>query len=190
MGRHSAFLYKLIFSNLWCFKPVLDLICRMSGGEMNALVRTTTAFTQAEGSSARNVIPAEAKLVSNMRLSPADSVAGAVEYLRKTVKDDSVELTVLESHEPSPVSETGCDSYYKVADSVAETWQGTVVTPYLMVQCSDSRHYRDISRHVYKFSAMDLTSEERKTIHGNNERIRLETIAKSVEFYIRLLHKC
>ncbi len=190
LARHSTFLYKLIFSNLWCFKPVLDRICRMSGGEMNALVRTTTAFTQAEGSSARNVIPAEAKLVSNMRLSPADSVASAVEYLRKTVNDDSVELTVLESNEPSPVSETGCDRYYKVADSVAETWTGTVVTPYLMVQCSDSRHYRDISRHVYKFSAMDLTSEERKTIHGNNERIRLETIAKSVEFYIRLLNKC
>ncbi len=190
LARHSTFLYKLIFSNLWCFKPVLDLICRKSGGEMNALVRTTTAFTQAEGSNARNVIPAEARLVSNMRLSPADSVADATAYLKKVVNDDSVELTVLESNEPSPVSETNCDSYYKVADAVAETWRGCVVTPYLMVQCSDSRHYRDISRHVYKFSAMDLTAAERKTIHGNNERIRLETVEKSVEFYIRLLGKC
>ena len=83
-----------------------------------------------------------------------------------------------------------CDSYYKVADAVAETWPGCVVTPYLMVQCSDSRHYRDISNHVYKFSAMDLTAEERKSIHGNNERIRLETIGKAVEFYLRLLGKC
>lgn len=187
LARHSTFLYKLIFSNLWCFKPVLDLICRLSGGEMNALVRTTTAFTQAEGSKARNVIPAEAHLVSNMRLSPSDSVAEATAYLKKVVNDDQVEITILESHEPSPVSETDCDSYNKVADAVAATWQGCVVTPYIMVQCSDSRHYRDISRHVYKFSAMDLTAEERKSIHGNNERIRLETIAKSVEFYIRLM---
>jgi carboxypeptidase PM20D1 len=37
---------------------------------------------------------------------------------------------------------------------------------------------------------MDLTNEERRTIHGNNERIRLETIGKSVEFYIRLMKKC
>ncbi len=190
LARHSTFLYKLIFSNLWCFKPVLDLICRLSGGEMNALVRTTTAFTQAEGSKARNVIPAEAHLVSNMRLNPSDSVAEATAYLKKIVNDEQVEITVLESQEPSPISQTDCDSYYKVADSVAATWQGCVVTPYIMVQCSDSRHYRDISRHVYKFSAMDLTSEERKTIHGNNERIRLETIQKSVEFYIRLLNKC
>ena len=190
LARHSSFLYKLIFSNLWCFKPVLDLICRLSGGEMNALVRTTTAFTQAAGSKARNVIPAEAHLVSNMRLSPSDSVEDATAYLKKVVNDPQVEIEVLESQEPSPISETDCESYYKVADAVAQTWKGCVVTPYIMVQCSDSRHYRDISRHVYKFSAMDLTSEERKTIHGNNERIRLETIHKSVEFYLRLLKQC
>jgi carboxypeptidase PM20D1 len=59
-----------------------------------------------------------------------------------------------------------------------------------MVQCSDSRHYRDLSNHVYRFSAMALTSEERATIHGHNERIRLEAISRAVEFYIRLMKKC
>ena len=190
LGRHSGFGLKLVFANLWLFKPVLDLICKKGGGEMNALVRTTTAFTMAEGSNARNVIPAEAKLISNMRLNPADSVASATEYLKKTVGDDSVEITVLESFEPSPISETDCESWDKVAAAVAETWRGCIVSPYLMVQCSDSRHYRDLSRHVYRFSAMDLTAEERKTIHGNNERIRLECAARAVEFYIRLMKKC
>ena len=190
LGRHSTFLYKLIFANLWLFKPVLDLICRLSGGELNALVRTTTAFTQMEGSNARNVIPTEASLVSNMRLNPADTVESAAAYLKKAVKDVAVKIAILESCQPSPISETGCVSWDKIASAVAETWPGTIVTPYLMVQCSDSRHYRDLSRHVYRFSAMDLTAEERRTIHGNNERIRLDTIARSVEFYIRLMAKC
>ncbi len=190
LGRHSSFALKIVFANLWLFKPVLDLICRGSGGELNALVRTTTAFTMMEGSNARNVIPPEAKLISNMRLNPADSVASAADYLKKSVADDSVEITVLESFEPSPISETGCDSWNKVAAAVAETWPGCIVSPYLMVQCSDSRHYRDLSRHVYRFSAMDLTAEERKTIHGNNEKIRLESICRATEFYIRLMKKC
>ena len=190
LGRHSSFALKIVFANLWLFEPVLDLICRLSGGEMNALVRTTTAFTQMEGSAGRNVLPAEAYLISNMRLSPKDTVEGATEYLRKTVNDPAVEIQVLESFSPSPVSETNCESWDKVAQAVSHTWPGCIVTPYLMVQCSDSRHYGPISNHVYRFSAMDLTAEERRSIHGNNEKIRLETIARAVEFYIRLMMQC
>ena len=190
LGRHSSFLYKIIFANLWCFGWVIDLLGRMSGGEMNALVRTTVAFTQMQGSSARNVIPTEAKIVTNMRLNPADTVSGALSYLKKVVDDPDVEITALEFCEPSPISETGCEAWEKVASSVEHTWPGCIVAPYLMVQCSDSRHYRDLSNHVYRFSAMDMTKEERGSVHGNNERIRLECICRAVEFYIRLMRQC
>ena len=190
LGRYSTLLYRVIFANLWCFGWVLDLLGKSSGGEMNALLRTTVAFTQMEGSSARNVIPPEAKMVANMRLNPADSVASALEYLKKTVNDPSVEITALESFEPSRISETDCEAWDKVASAVAETWRGCIVSPYLMVQCSDSRHWGRISDKVYRFSAMDMTAQERATIHGNNERIRLESIARATEFYIRLMKKC
>ena len=190
LGRYSTPLYRMIFANLWCFGWVIDLLGKTGGGEINALIRTTSAFTQMEGSSARNVIPPEAKMVANMRLNPADSVKTALEYLKKTVNNDEVEITVLESFEPSPVSETNCPAWDKVAYAVANTWKGCVVTPYLMVQCSDSRHYGKISNHVYRFSAMDMTAQERASIHGNNERIRVETIGKAVEFYIRLISQC
>ena len=104
--------------------------------------------------------------------------------------DNERTIKAIESFEPSPVSETDCEAWSKVAASVAETWRGCVVSPYLMVQCSDSRHYGRISNHVYRFSAMDLSAEERGLIHGNNERIRVETACKAVEFYLRLLGRC
>ena len=190
LGRHSSFLYRMIFANLWCFGWVLDLLGRLSGGEINALLRTTVAFTQMEGSSARNVIPPEAKMVANMRLNPADSVESALAYLRKTVKNEKIEISALESFEPSRISRTDCEGWEKVSAAVAENWPGCIVAPYLMVQCSDSRHWGVISDKVYRFSAMDLTAAERATIHGNNERVRLEGICKAAEFYIRLLKKC
>ncbi len=190
LGRHSNFPVRLVFANLWLFRPVLDLICKRSGGELNALVRTTAAFTQMQGSNARNVLPAEASLICNMRLSPADTVEDVTAHLKKAVNDEAVELTVLESFPPSPVSETGCDSWNKLSQAVVQTWQGSIVSPYLMIQCSDSRHYSKLSRHVYRFSAMDMTAGERRTIHGCNEGIRLEAICRAVEFYIRLMGKC
>lgn len=187
LGRRSTFLYRLIFANLWCFGWVIDLLAKTSGGEMNALLRTTVAFTQMEGSSARNVIPPEARMVANMRINPADSVDSAVAYLQQAVSNTNVEISVLESFEPSRISRTEGPAWDAVASAVSQTWPGCVVAPYLMVQCSDSRHYSKISDCVYRFSAMDMTAEERKSIHGNNEKIRLESISKAVEFYIRLM---
>ena len=189
LGRHSTFVYRMIFANLWCFKPVLDMISKKSGGEMNALMRTTVAFTQMKGSDASNVIPPSASMVSNIRINPADSVEGVIKYITKTVDNDRIKVSAIFSNEPSRISTTDCEGWEKVVIAVSDTWQGTIVTPYLMVQCSDSRHYGAISDKVYRFSAMDLTAEERASIHGNNEKIRLESICRAVEFYIRLMRQ-
>ena len=157
---------------------------------MNALMRTTVAFTQMQGSSAPNVIPPRAAMISNLRLNPATTVEETLSYLKKSVGDDKVEITCLHGMNPSRISRTDCEGWEKVASAVASTWRGCIVSPYLMVQCSDSRHWGRISDRVYRFSAMDLTSEERATIHGNNESIRIETLCRATEFYLRQMRNC
>jgi len=190
LGRHSSFLYRMIFANMWLFGGVLDLLCKKQGGELNALIRTTVAFTQMSGSKAPNVIPPLASMVANIRLNPEDSIASAVEYVRQTINDPRIELSVSEAMEPSRISRTDCEGWKRVSTAVTETWKGCIAAPYLMVQCSDSRHYGVISDRVYRFSAIDLTAEELHSIHGNNEHIRLETICRAVEFYIRVMKQC
>ncbi len=190
LGRHSTFVYRMIFANLWAFGWVLNLICKSSGGELNALLRTTVAFTQAMGSSTENVIPSEAKMVSNIRLNVGETVDSAMERIKRTINNDRINIKVINGVNPSRISVSNGEAWDKVASAVASTWEGSIVSPYLMMQCSDSRHYGRISDKVYRFSAMDLTTEERATIHGNNERIRIETLEKAVEFYIRLIKQC
>lgn len=189
LGRHSTFVYKLIFANLWCFLPLLDMICKRSGGELNALMRTTCAFTTMQGSKGLNVLPPYAKMTANLRIISGETVESTLEYIKKTVNDPSVDIALMEGCDPSPVSQTDCAEWEQLASAIASTWQGALVSPYLMLACSDSRHYRDLSDKVYRFSAMALSKEERATIHGNDERIPLETITKTVEFYLRLIEK-
>ena len=144
-----------------------------------------------KGSDAFNVIPTEAKMLSNIRLNPEDSIQSAIGYLNKVIGDETVKVAVDgNGMEPTIISDIDCDGYKKVASAVASTWKGTVVAPYLMVQGSDSRRYQRITDKIYRFSAVELSKEERSTIHGNNERIKIETVKKSVEFYIRLIKSC
>lgn len=188
-GRHSTFLYRMIFANQWCFSGALNIYAKLLGGEMNALVRTTTAFTQMEGSKGVNVIPPVARMASNHRIIPGETVESTVARIRKLVKDDKIEVNVINGNDPSVISDINCEAYERVSSSVAETWQEAIVSPYLMVACSDSRHWGEISDKVYRFSAMALSKEERASIHGNNEKIPVQTISTTVEFFYRLMKK-
>ena len=190
LGRRSTLLYRVIFANLWCFAPLLNLICKKSGGELNALVRTTVAFTQMEGSAASNVLPPHASVGANLRLICGETVEGAKRRLEKLCGDKRIRVDVVMGMNPSPVSRTDDEPWQRLDRAIRATWPEAVVSPYLMLACSDSRHYGPISDHVYRFSAMALSKEQRGMIHGNNERIPLDTIKTTVAFYQRVIRGC
>ena len=189
LGRHSTFAYKIIFANLWCFAPLLDILARKSGGELNSMLRTTAAVTKLEGSNAYNVLPPKASCGINVRLMGKDTVDSALNHFNKVVKNSKIKAKVISGTNPSIYSETNCKQWEMLEEVIKETWQDVIVTPYMMPARSDSGHYCKISNYVYRFSAMKLSPKERAMTHGHNERISTDNLLKVVEFYIRLLER-
>jgi carboxypeptidase PM20D1 len=185
LGRHSSLPYRMLFANLWCFRPVLNFICRISGGELNALVRTTCAFTQMQGGEATNVLPPVVTAGANLRIMVGETVQSTKERLARITGVQDIE--VIWGNDPSPVSRTDGEPWERLGSAIAQTWPDAILSPYLMLAASDSYHYGQVCDSVYRFSAMALSGEERKMIHGHNERVPIATLVKTVQFYQRLM---
>lgn len=186
LAPHTPFGLRVVFANLWCFGGLLTALAEKLGGELNAMMRTTFAFTMLKGSKQNNVMPNEASAGINVRLVNTDSPDDVKAYMERAIQNPRVRVDVVHAQPASPYAATGGEHWNKLAKAAAHTWDGCIVSPYLMIACSDSRHYAGFCEDVYKFSAMHLTAEQRGLIHNDNERIPVTEIAKTVEFYLRL----
>ncbi len=189
MGRYCKFSTRLLLANRDILRPLYFRWLKRQGGMIEASARTTFALTRARGAQAGNVIPSEASMSANLRLMAGDTVESVTARLRRRIRDVQIEIVPGSCTEPVPDSMMTA-GFDEIRSAIEATWPQAVVTPYLMVACTDSRHWREICDNVYRFSAKYITSEEKATVHGDNERIRIENTENAVKFFIRLLRRC
>jgi len=189
LAPHSrSFLIKIIFANLWLFTPVVKLIAKLSGGEMLSMFKTTQAFTVSESSDAINVLPTKASVGINYRLRPEETSDEVIKKIKKIIKHQDIEVEVLKVSEATSTSLMD-EPFGIVRQAIKKTWPEVIVSPYLMVATSDSRHYHEICQRVYKFSPMDVSKDDLKLIHGEDEKISIENVIHGTYFYLNLIEK-
>jgi carboxypeptidase PM20D1 len=183
----AGFGYRLVFANLWLFEPLITKVLGRAQ-ETAPLVRTTTAPTIFQAGAKENVVPGHARAVVNFRVLPGDTIDGVLDHVRRVVADDRVRANALPiQREASQVSPTDTEYFDLLSRTIRETFPGAVVTPYLVLGGTDSRLFQDLTDNVYRFMPFRLSREDLKGIHGTNERISVEALAKAVSFYMRLI---
>lgn len=187
MGRFSDFGHRIIYASPKLFLPLIEMISHSLGGEINALLRTTVAFTMTQGSKTSNVLPSSASATCDVRVLTGMSCEQVIEHFKNAVNDPDIEFEVVTAAEPSLSSPSDGRQWELLSETIARTWENTVVSPYLMVARSDSTVYTKICDNVYRFAPIALSLEESATIHAADERIPLSKLAKSVEFYHKLI---
>lgn len=187
LGAHARGPLRFVFTRLWLTKRLLLVLFGRLSDETAAMIRTTQAVTQLRGSQAANALAERAVATVNIRVAVGSSVAEATEHVRRAIKDPLVTISTLHPNEPSPVSPTSGPAWELVKATIEETFPGTIVTPYVMMAASDSRHYTRISDFVYRFSPFEMSKDERGTLHAIDERMHVATFLRGVEFYTRLV---
>lgn len=189
MGKNATFALKLVFANMWLFKGLVKKLLVKLGADTRALVSSTFAFTMMNGGNQTNIIPNHVEANINVRIAPFDTADDVVNHIKKVLKDDSFVITTSNINKMYSECDFNQKGYDIIKDTTIETYPGTVVAPFIMLGGTDARHYNEISSCVIRYSPIKVTNEDRKGIHGLNEKIKVETLQKGLEFYQRLLKK-
>jgi carboxypeptidase PM20D1 len=157
--------------------------------ETAALVRTTTAPTVFNGGVKANVLPQRAEALVNFRILHGDTIDGVLEHCRKVIRDKQVQVELAPGMraEPSPLSSTHSATFELLASVAAEVFPGVAITTGLVPGATDARHYHDVVDQRFNFAPVLLTSADLSRIHGTDERLSLENLARLVDFNRRLL---
>ena len=166
--------------------PVTASALAAAGGEPAALVRTTVAATGLRAGSADNVLATEASATLNCRILPGETTDTVVQRIRRRVRDERITITVVEGHDPSSESPTD-DRFDALAAALADSWPDATAVPYLMMAASDSRHFHTWCSHVYRFAPLEMDAEQRASIHGENERVRVDSLLRGERFHRALI---
>ena len=188
-GPEMNFPLNTFFANTWLTGSLLKW--QLSGkNTTNALIRTTVAPTILRSGLKDNVLPTEATAKINFRIAPNETSESVLNYVKKVINDDRVLVESGDSKfssDPSPISDIYSFGYRVIEKTAHEVFPEIYVAPTLVLAATDSRHYVEVSKNIYRFVPIRMKQEDTKRIHGIDERIEIENYKNAIRFYHQLL---
>jgi carboxypeptidase PM20D1 len=178
---------KFVLGHPGWFKPLLLRVIPAVSATAGAMLKTTLAFTMAQGSAGSNVLPQEAWVIGNMRYSHHQGGDGSIAAVRDLAAQFGIETQVLDPGFASPISDYRGEGFCLVEQAVAAVFPDVTATPYLMTGASDCRYMSCISDNCIRFAPIRITDEQMASIHGIDENVDLSALVPAVDFYKYLI---
>ncbi|MDE6413288.1 MAG: M20/M25/M40 family metallo-hydrolase [Eubacterium sp.] len=186
IGKHTSYLGRIVFCNLWLLKPLLlKIMAKIPPAA--SLVRTTTAVTMSKGSPAANVLPEKASVIINFRIMPGESIEDVRRHIEKYMGGDNVEIEFVKGKEPSLISPTNTRAFETLRKLSVSLDEKNIVAPYLVMGGTDAYNYENVSDNIYRFAPFTVDTQLLLTTHSTNERIPVEQLTQGITFFKRYI---
>lgn len=179
VGPEMPFVNKMAMANREIFKPlIVNTYSKSPAG--NATIRTTTAFTVFTSGIKENLIPGEAYATINFRTTPETSAEEVIKHVKDVIDNNEIEITVRpNSQQPKQIADVNHATFKHLQKVISAFKKDIIVTPYLMVGASDSRHFSELTNQIFRF----IPFTDIEGLHGVNERIAGKEFKYGVSFY-------
>ena len=151
-----------------------------------ALTRDTCAITRLAGSNKINVVPSTATAELDCRLLPDRTPENFIRALRSRLADPGIKIRRLMAFSPA-ISTTDTALYRAIESVISQRRPGAVVVPGVTTGFTDSHFLRDLGIPAYGFMPLVLGADERRGIHGNNERISVDGLKRAADLFYQVV---
>jgi len=189
LGPEMSFQDRFFLSNMSFFKSTITSKLKESP-VTSAMISTTMAPTIISGGFKSNALPETSRAVINCRIRQGNSVEKVRKHIIKTINDSDIVVKILQDDfisQPSKVSSIISSEFDIIHKTIKQIFNEVVVAPGLVVATTDSRHYEDISKNIYRFMPLVLNEDDISMIHGKNEKISKDSFLKMIQFYIQFI---
>ena len=188
LAPYASFGMRLLFGNLWLFKPLLLKVMPAISSQGAAMLRTTIAFTMQSGSDACNVMPQEAAVWANMRFIPHQGMDESLRIIEELAKKHDIETRVILASDYTQAVDIHGPAWQRAVRVVEKTFPGLPTSPYVMTGATDARCYQKICDTCIRFAPVVYGPEQMKGMHGLNENIEYACLPGAVDFYKNLIN--
>lgn len=165
---------------------------------LHAIMRNTYAPVLMNAGFRSNVIPGSAEATINVRTIPGTSAATIIAELTRVVNDPRVEIrtgavptgmgAATASQTPRILESPTNTELYKALEREAKAqFPGVRVTPYLFQAGTDAAAWRSRDIPVYGIYPYAITADELTRMHGNDERVSIESLRQGTDMIFRTL---
>ena len=187
LAPYAGFGMRLIFGNLWLFKPLLLKLMPLISAQGAAMLRTTIAFTMAKGSDGMNVIPQEASVIANLRFIPHQGAKESHQIISALAAKYGLETEIIMLGEPSRAVDIHAPAFKLTEEAIAACFPGVGCSPYVVTGATDARFYSDVCDNCIRFSPVIFGPEQMKGMHGIDETIETNCLPGAVDYYTYLI---
>jgi acetylornithine deacetylase/succinyl-diaminopimelate desuccinylase-like protein len=167
----------------------------------HAIMRNTIAPVLMSAGFRGNVIPGSAQATINFRTIPGTDPRELISEVQSVINDPRVEVTLPPSNTPEGArlaaymkmagnvkpATKDTDLFRALLHSVQAVWPGAPVTTYLFQAGTDAFAWRSRGIPVYGVYPYPITAEDLTRMHGNDERVPVESIAQGTDLIYKTL---
>jgi acetylornithine deacetylase/succinyl-diaminopimelate desuccinylase-like protein len=150
---------------------------------LHAIMRNTIAPVLLSAGFRGNVIPGSAEATINFRTIAGTTAAELIDEVKTVIADPAIEVKATGQAARAVVQESpkSGELYEALVKHAQATYPGARVTPYLFQAGTDAYAWRSRGVPVYGIYPYAITSADLERMHGNDERVPIESLVSGLK---------